>query len=89
MLQRRGVEDVDDIAGADDFDDAAGVNDAVRVHEGGRGALRRWQPRPEIAFLVFDRRGIMARHEGWPRGCYKDMKKVAAKRLSATVCPQS
>ena len=35
------MEDVDGVAGAGGFDDATGVSDVVRVHEGGRGALRR------------------------------------------------
>jgi len=52
MPKRRGVEDVDGAAGAGDFDDASGVSDVVRVHEGGRGPLRRWRPWSKIAFLV-------------------------------------
>ena len=50
--KRCGVKDVDGVAGAGDFDDASGVSDVVRVHEGGRGPLRRWRPWSKIAFLV-------------------------------------
>ena len=52
MPKRRGVEDVDGVAGADDFNVVAGVNDVGRVLGGGRGALRRWRPWSKIAFLV-------------------------------------
>jgi len=52
------VENVDGVAGADDFDAAAGVSDVVRVHEGGRGALRRWWSRTKTAVLVFGVEGF-------------------------------
>jgi len=50
--KKRGVEDVDCVAGADDVDVAAGVNDVGRVLGGGDGALRRRRPWSKIAFLV-------------------------------------
>ena len=53
MPKRRGVGDVDVVAGADDFDVVVGVNDAGRLLGGGRGALRRRWPWSKIAF--FDR----------------------------------
>ena len=55
MPKRRGVEEIGGVAGADDFDGDAGVSGAVRVYEGGRGALRRRRPWPKIAFSVVDR----------------------------------
>ena len=58
MPKRRGVEDIDGVAGADDLDVSAGVKDVGRVHGGGCGALRRWRPWSKIAVLVFDRREI-------------------------------
>jgi len=48
------MKDVGGAAGAGGSDDAAGVNDVVREHEGGRGALRRWRPWPKIAFVVIE-----------------------------------
>ena len=52
MPKRRGVAEVDGVAGADDFNVSAGVSDVGRVLGGGRGALRRWRPWSKIAVLV-------------------------------------
>ena len=73
-LEERGAKDVDGAAGADDFDDSGGVNDVVRMHEGGRSALRQLWPWPKTAFLVI----IMARYKGWSRGRHTDIKMTAA-----------